>query len=66
MSDKIKGYVPKAFRDSGTGERFEGGKEHLFEPGAHANYVAAGKIKDKPEATKAENAADAPKGKPAA
>lgn len=66
MSDKIKGYVPKAFRDSGTGERFEGGKEHEFEPGAHANYVAAGKIKDKPKADKTDNAPAASKGNAAA
>jgi hypothetical protein len=66
MSDKIKGYVPKAFRDSGTGERFEGGREHEFEPGAHANYTAAGKIKDKPRAEKGENAPAVLKGNPAA
>lgn len=57
MSDKVKGWVPKTFRDSGTEERFEGGKEHDFEPGAFANYVAAGKVlKEKPKAEKAEGA----------
>ena len=63
MSDKVKGYAPKTFRDSGTGETFEGGKEHSFEPGAHANYLAAGKIGEKP---KAETAPAPAAGKPAA
>jgi hypothetical protein len=55
MSDKIKGYVPKTFKDSGTQETFEGGKEHEFEPGAYANYVAARKVlKEKPKAAAAE------------
>jgi hypothetical protein len=66
MSDKIKGYVPKTFKDSGTGERFEGGKEHSFEPGAHANYLAAGKIGEKPTSGKTENAPADPKGGTAA
>jgi hypothetical protein len=66
MSGKIKGYVPKTFKDSGTEERFEGGKEHEFEPGAYANYLAAGKIGDKPESGKTENAPADPKGKAAA
>ena len=48
---KISGYVPNSFRDAGTGEFFEGGKDHQFEPGAHANYVAGGKIGEKPAAT---------------
>jgi hypothetical protein len=62
MSDKIKAYVPKTFRDAGTGETFEGGKEHSFHPGAHHNYRTAGLIGDPP--TKAEAPApDAPKGK---
>ena len=47
---KKRGFVPTSFRDRGTGEFFEGGKEHDFEPGAHANYVAAGKIGEKPAA----------------
>lgn len=56
---KIKGWVPKAFKDSGTQQRFEGDQHHEFEPGAYANYVAAGKVlKDKP--TKAEKADNAP------
>lgn len=50
---KIAGYVPKTFKDAGTGETFEGGREHQFEPGVHANYVAAKKIGDKPAAEKA-------------
>lgn len=61
MTDKIKGYVPKTFKDSGTNERFEGGKEHMFSPGAHANYLAAGKITDKPNAGKSEAPAGEPK-----
>lgn len=49
---KIKGWVPKLFKDAGTQERFEGGREHEFEPGAFANYVAAGKVlKEKPPKT---------------
>lgn len=66
MTDKIRGYVPKTFKDSGTGQRFEGGKEHEFEAGAHANYRAAGKIKDKPKAGKTEDAPAEAKGKTAA
>lgn len=56
MSDKVKGWVPRTFRDSGTGETFEGGKEHDFEPGALANYIAAKKaLKEKPKPEKADN-----------
>lgn len=59
MSAKKSGFVPKSFRDAGTGEYFEGGKEHLFEPGAYANFVAAGLIGDKPEtAGKSDSKAD--------
>lgn len=66
MGDKITGYVPKTFTDSGTGERFEGGKEHQFEAGAHANYVAAGKIKEKPKPEKTDAPAAEAKGKASA
>lgn len=59
MTTKIDGYVPKTFKDAGTGETFEGGKTHKFEPGAHANYTHAGKIGEQPVAEKApEKAAD--------
>lgn len=44
MSEKKKGWVPKGFKDSGTGEYFEGGQFHDFEPGAFANYVAGKKV----------------------
>lgn len=54
MSAKKKGFVPRAFKDAGTGERFEGGKSHDFHPGAHANYTAAGLIAE--EAAKTEPA----------
>lgn len=47
MSKKT-GFVPKTFRDAGTEEVFEGGKEHQFEAGAYANYEAAGLIAEKP------------------
>jgi hypothetical protein len=57
MSTK-EGYVPKTFTDSGTGETFEGGATHRFEPGAHANYAAAGLFGDAP--TKAAVAKRAP------
>ena len=50
MSATKKGFVPKTFKDEGTGERFEGGKEHDFTPGAFANYEAAGLIGEKPSA----------------
>lgn len=56
MSAKKKGFVPSTFNDAGTGETFEGGKEHEFEAGAYANYHAAGLIGEKP----AEEAAKAP------
>lgn len=39
---KVKGFVPRTFRDRGTGEEFVGGKEHSFEPGAFGNYRACG------------------------
>jgi len=45
---KKKGHALKTFTDAGTGETFEGGKEHEFEAGALANYEAAGLI-GKPE-----------------
>lgn len=45
---KKAGYVPKTFKDAGTGEEFEGGKEHDFEAGAYVNYKAAGLIGDRP------------------
>jgi hypothetical protein len=58
MSKKT-GYVPKTFRDAGTEEVFEGGKDHSFEAGAFANYEAAGLI-GKPETkTKSDGKADA-------
>jgi len=41
---KKNDFVPKTFTDAGTGETFEGGKEHGFEAGAHANYKAAGLV----------------------
>lgn len=46
---KKSGYVPTTFKDAGTGETFEGGKDHSFDPGAYANYEAAGLI-GKPDA----------------
>lgn len=66
MSDTIRGYVPKTFKDSGTGQRFAGGKEHEFSAGAYANYRAAGKITDKPQPAKADPSTADPKGKAAA
>lgn len=48
MSATKKGYALKTFKDAGTGEEFEGGKEHDFAPGAHLNYEAAGLIGEKP------------------
>jgi hypothetical protein len=58
MMSKKSGHVPATFNDIGTGETFEGGKEHSFEAGAHANYLAAGLIevpaaKPKPAAKRA-------------
>lgn len=62
MSESRKsGYVPTTFSDAGTGETFEGGKSHLFEPGAHGNYKAAGLIGTAPATAKA---APKPKAKP--
>lgn len=60
---KKTGFVPTTFRDAGTEETFEGGKEHSFDAGAYENYKAAGLI-GKPE--KAETAAKTGDGKPAA
>lgn len=47
--EKIEGYVPKTFKDEGTGETFEGEKTHKFSPGAHANYKHAGLIGEEPK-----------------
>jgi hypothetical protein len=65
---KKSGFVPKTFRDAGTGQEFEGGKSHLFETGAHDNYKTAGLITDPPAAKKTAPAAAKPKAgkKPAA
>lgn len=41
---KKTGHVPSTFTDAGTGETFEGGKDHLIETGAYANYEAAGLV----------------------
>jgi hypothetical protein len=60
MSTK-EGYVPKTFTDSGTGETFEGGATHRFEPGAHANYAAAGLFGDAPAKTAVAKRAPAPR-----
>lgn len=54
MSTKKTGYVPTTFKDSGTGEEFEGGKEHEFKPGAYDNYKHAGLIGEKPSAKAAD------------
>jgi hypothetical protein len=51
MNAKVKGYVPRTFNDVGTDETFEGGKEHMFNAGAHENYTAAGLIGEAPKAT---------------
>lgn len=64
MSDKKKGFVPRTFKDAGTGETFEGGKEHSFDPGAYGNYQAAGLIGDAPTKADAPPATEV-KGKPA-
>lgn len=40
-----KGRALRTFSDAGTGETFEGGKDHTFEAGAYANYRAAGLVK---------------------
>ena len=50
MSTKKTGYVPTTFKDAGTGEEFEGGKDHEFAPGAYANFKHAGLIGEKPSA----------------
>lgn len=39
-----KGIPTRDFTDAGTEEAFFEGKEHDFEVGAHANYLAAGLI----------------------
>lgn len=49
-NSKKNGYVPNTFHDAGTGEEFQGGKEHPFEPGAYENYRAGGLITDGPTA----------------
>jgi hypothetical protein len=59
--EKKKGFVPTRFKDAGTGEIFEGGKEHSFDPGAYQNYLAAGLIGDRPAAKGKADAADASK-----
>ena len=46
MADTKKGFVPTTFNDVGTGQSFEGGKEHVFDAGAFDNYSAAGLIGD--------------------
>ena len=75
MSDKVKGFVPKTFSDSGTKQSFEGGRvHHDVGAGAFANYKAAGKMREPtdeelaadvgkvsaPLSQNTENAADAP------
>lgn len=67
MSKNISGYVPRTFRDAGTQEVFEGGRNHDFEPGAYRNYAAGKKVEPprKPVDAQAQDAAPA-KGKPAA
>jgi hypothetical protein len=59
MMSKKSGYVPTTFTDAGTGETFEGGKDHGFEPGALANYEAAGLI-GKPDTQTKAKAGDKP------
>lgn len=58
--EKTDGYVPKTFKDEGTGETFEGEKTHKFSPGALANYKHAGLIGEKPD-TKAAATSTSPK-----
>jgi len=41
---KKTGHAKQTFRDAGTGETFEGGKDHPFDAGAYANYEAAGLV----------------------
>lgn len=48
MADTKKGFVPTTFNDVGTGQSFEGGKEHVFDAGAFDNYSAAGLIGEAP------------------
>lgn len=43
MSKKT-GHVPATFTDAGTGQTFEGGKDHLIDAGSYANYEAAGLV----------------------
>lgn len=67
MSDKKKGWVPKSFKDSGTGKYFEGGQFHEFEPGAFANYVAGRKVlTEKPSASPKADAKSSSAGAPTA
>lgn len=59
MTDKTKpGFVPKSFRDAGTGDFYEGGKEHPFTPGEHANFLASGLITEKAETAKSDSKTD--------
>ena len=51
MAKTIKGTPLKNFRDAGTKKNFTEGKEAEFSEGEHANYLAAGLLKD-PEADK--------------
>jgi hypothetical protein len=40
-----KAHVVRAFKDAGTGERFEVGSTPLLDAGAYANFEAAGLIR---------------------
>ena len=42
---KKRGFALMTFRDAGTEETFEGGKDHDFDPGAFGNYKAAGLVR---------------------
>lgn len=64
MAAKVKAYVPRTFNDAGTGETFAGGREHPFDPGALANYRAAGLIGVAPPKTTAPKRAARPKRAP--
>lgn len=47
MADKMKkGFALRTFNDAGTEQLFEGGKVHEFEAGKHANFLAAGLIRE--------------------
>lgn len=39
------GFALKTFNDAGTGQTFEGGKVHEFEPGAWRNYAHCGLVR---------------------